>query len=345
MHRFVHHAIADSTRRSYGAAVDRYKEFCVAHLPPYSIHPSALTPFIAAEWLASLATKRVLASATIKSYSSALSTWFVEGTLSDSLNPIESIVVQRTLKGIVRELRPAEVQAREAASAPVELTPALLAQVEQYARPPGCGNLELMLWAAANIGTYGLLRPSEFLGSHQHRDRALLPEQITFYAKPDSMLSMPLLPPGTHVDHCPFPDRFVIALGATKADQLGSNAPLPVAAAPAVRALWRWIHLRRDSMPAPGSRLFCLPSSAPLACSELLLAVQQWLSALGFVDPIVRGRTFRRGGASSLMAAGTPQVDVAAAGRWRSQAMPLVYSNAASMQSRAVEVSRQMAPH
>ena len=97
-------------------------------------------------------------------------------------------------------------------------------------------------------------------------------------------------------------------------------------------------------MPAPGSRLFCLPSSAPLACSELLLAVQRWLSAIGFVNPIVKGRTFRRGGAGALMAAGTPQTDVAAAGRWRSQAMAERYSNAASMQARAVEVSRRMAP-
>lgn len=336
-------ALADSTRRSYSPAIERYMTFCTTR--SYSTLPAALTPVIAAEWLATLADERLLCSSTIKAYSSALSTWFVEGTLCDSLNPIASNAVQRLLKGIVRELRPAEALAREAAPVPVELTPALLAQVERQARPVGCGNYEHMLWAAANTATYGLLRPSELLGSHQHRDRALLPEQITFYGSPGSPVPMALLPAGSHIDLCPVPDRFTMALRATKADQLASNAPLPIAAAPAVRALWRWMHLRRDSSPAPGSRLFCLPSSAPLACSDLLLAIQRWLTAIGFVNPIVKGRTFRRGGASALMAAGTPQADVAAAGRWLSPGMAEHYTNAPSMDARAVGVSRGMAPH
>lgn len=343
VHHFVHCALADSTRRSYGAALARYQEYCSSH--SLSPSPADLTAATAAGWLAELGAASSLSSATIRTYSSALSTWFVEGTLSDALNPMESVAVQRVLKGITRDHHAAEAEARAARPTSIEATPSLLASLEVFARPAGCGPPEFMRWAAANTATYALLRPSELLGSAQHRDRALRAEQIAFFMGVDSSIPCKLLPPGSHVDdHC-FPDRFTIALGATKADQLGNNAPVPVAAAPAVRALWRWMHIRRDLGPAASDPLFCIPSCAPLSCTELTAKMESWLTQFGVIAPVVKGRTFRRGGASGLMAAGAARGDVAKAGRWRTQAMAERYASAASMQARAVEVSRGMAPH
>ena len=338
----MQHALADSTRRSYEAARRRYRDYCLAHaLSPL---PSHITPVTASCWLADLGAAGELSSATLHVYCSSLSTWFLEATLSDAPNPLMSTAVQRVLKGIDRHHRAAEMQARADKPTTIELTPSLLRRLEDVARPDGCGPDDFMRWAAALTGTYGFLRPSEFLGSHQHRSRALRVDQVRFFATATSPLPCSLLPPGASVDSYAFPDHFTLALEVTKADQKATNEPVPVAAAPAVRALWRWMHMRRDLGLADSSPVFCLPSGAPLACTALTRSVTSWLTQLGVVAPVVKGRTFRRGGASALMASGAAQSDVAAAGRWRTQRMAEVYSNDASKRARRLEMSRRMAP-
>jgi hypothetical protein len=260
---------------------------------------------------------------------------------------MESIAVQRVLQGISRHHLEAEVKARAAKPDTTELTPSLLYSLEKFARPRGCGPEDYMRWAAALTGTYGFLRPSELLGSAQHRDRALRVDQVRFYSTATSTIPCTLLPPGTSVDSRPsVPDHFVIALEITKADQKATNEPVPIAAAPAVSALWRWMHMRRDhlGMEASGP-VFCLPSEPPLSCADLTASITSWLKQAGAVDPVVKGRTFRRGGASALMASGASGEDVAAAGRWASGVRTAeVYTNRAAKRARLLEVNRNMAP-
>ena len=339
---FARHAITDATRRSYAAARKRYSEWCLSRkLSPL---PSHLTPIMAASWLASLGTAGVLRSRTIHVYSSSLSSWFVEDTLTDGPNPLKSIAVQRVLRGIDKHHRAAEIQMRAERPATIELTPALLLCLEEFARPVGCGPDDYMRWAAALTGTYGFLRPSEFLGSAQHRSRALRVDQVRFFATATSPLPCLLLPPGNDVDSRPFPDHFVIALEMTKADQKATNEPVPIAAAPAVRGMWRWMHIRRDLGLADSAPVFCLPSGAPLSCTALTRSITTWLTRFGVIDPVVKGRTFRRGGASALMASGADRSDVAEAGRWRSERMVEVYANTASKRARRLEQMRRMDP-
>jgi hypothetical protein len=66
------------------------------------------------------------------------------------------------------------------------------------------------------------------------------------------------------------------------------------------------------------------------------------LESLGHGRPHITGKAFRRGGASALVASNTPAAAAAAAGRWKSLAMPLVYANHAAKQSQALEISRAM---
>ena len=138
-----------------------------------------------------------------------------------------------------------------------------------------------------------------------------------------------------------------VALEATKADQKATNEPVPVAAAPAVRALWRWMHTRRDVLGMDGSTrpaVFCLPDQSPLTSTALTRSISSWLGELGVTDAVVKGRTFRRGGASALMASGAARSDVALVGRWRTQRMTEVYSNDMAKRARRLEMSRRMAP-
>jgi len=344
VHRFVQHAIASSTRRSYEAARKRYHDYCIARsLSPL---PSDITAASAACWLADLGAADELSSRTLHVYCSSLSTWFIESTLTDQPNPLKSIAVQRVLKGIDRHHQAAEIKARAERPTTIELTPALLRSLEGVARPVGCGPDDFMRWAAALTGTYGFLRPSELLGSHQHRSRSLRVDQVRFFATASSPLPCSLLPRGTSADSRPFPDHFVLALEITKADQKAVNEPVPIAAAPAVRALWRWLHMRRDACGMDESKpVFCsAPTHAPLSTASLLQSIRSWLTQLGVADPVVKGRTFRRGGASALMASGAVRSDVAAAGRWSTDGMLEVYANRASKRARRLEVSRHMAP-
>ena len=338
VHRFVRHAIADSTRRSYEAARKRYRDYCIARsLSPL---PQHITPASAACWLADLGAADELRSRTLHVYSSSLSHWFVESTLSDAPNPMQSNAVQRVLKGIDRDHREAEVKARAGKPATTELTPALLLSLEDYAPD------DYMRWAAALTGTYGFLRPSELLGSSQHRNRALRVDQVRFFSTASSAIPCTLLPPGTAVDSRPFPDHFILALEITKADQQATNDPVPIAAAPAVRALWRWMHLRRDHLSLDTSKpVFCLASGSPLSCNALTFAVTSWLTQAGAIDPVVKGRTFRRGGASALMASGAAMGDVARAGRWAlAGRMAETYTDEMGKFARVLETSRNMAP-
>ena len=117
------------------------------------------------------------------------------------------------------------------------------------------------------------------------------------------------------------PDHFTIALGPTKADQRGTNAPIAVAARPAVLALWVWMHKRRDLTPHPElePQLFRVPGSPPLQLPELMEAIADACEYSGRPPPHLSGR---RGGASELMAAGAARPIMHAAGRWSSRAVP-----------------------
>jgi len=312
---YVHLAIAPSTRRSYQAGVHSYQSFCRANGLDDS--EAGAADYICAEWFASLGKEGRLHARSIEGYRSAAGRWWADSELSDRANPFTSPPCIRVLKGIARERAPIERAARNAAPTALSLTHQLLAELEPYALVgPLAQPLARMLWAAANLGVYGLLRPNEMLGSPTHRDRALTPNQITFFAQPGSAVVQGLLPRGADFIAHPLPDRFLLDLGPTKADQLGTNPPLSIAARPAVQALWRWMHTRRDAGARGDTLLFRTADGPPLSCETLTTTVARWAQMLnGGPLPLVQGRTFRRGGASGLLASGAAIPDIMAAGR------------------------------
>lgn len=332
MQFFVGRAIADSTRRTYEAPTRAFREYCaqrgVPHLP--------FTTDVAAEWLASVAQSGKHSAATIRTYRSAISTMHAESEWGGTPNPVASEVIERLMRGIARAKAESDAAARAARPRTIELTPALMLRLEPVAR--GDSPEEIMKWAAACTAVFALLRPSELLGSPQHRDRALRPAQITFFARPGEERTVEPSGGAPAV-----PDRFEIALGATKTSQLGGGPARIVAARPAVQALWRWMCLR-EAIGADGPELFRAPKQRALATTELLAFLCEWLRATGHGAVHLTGKAFRRGGASGLIAGGVPRADAAAAGGWKSLAMLDTYASAQAKKERAAAVSRGMAP-
>lgn len=339
-------AISANTARTYAKAVERYQIFCAAQ--GWDPSPAAVTAVTAAEFIAALGKEGRLCARTICVHRSAVSTWRLQATLADGPNPLQSVAVERVIKGIARERQPIEAAAQQRRTPTIEVTPALLAAIQPWLlpRPPRGGTpQQLMVWAAANVATYALLRPSELLGSPQHPDRALLASQITFYMTRGSDHVGELGPFGVDPTTLPLPDHFTIALGPTKADQQGLNPPIAVAAQPAVHALWLWMHARRDRGPgADHPQLFSNPGFGPLRLFELTAAIADACVESGRERPHITGRAFRRGGASGLMAGGAARPAIRAAGRWRSDAMGEIYASRQSKAERALEASRAMAP-
>ena len=340
--------MADSTRRTYAAPLAAYRQFCL-HRGACPL-PCSVTIAKAGDWLAHVALGGRVSgnTVTVRTYRSALSTaWEEAGVQGD--NPLRSALIDRIVLGASKLLKDRDMAARAAREVTVELTPTLLAQfhpfvVEAGARAPLAATELAMVWAAACLGVFGLLRPNEFLYVGQKASKVLLADAITFRAAPIHEAQQGLLPRGTVVTAASVPDRFEVALGATKADALGRNGRLIIAARMAVEALWRWMHVRRDAGHAPHAPLFVQVNGLALASRKLLTQIVTWYARLTGVEPKITGRAFRRGGASDMLRAGASIPDIMAAGRWRSPAMVGVYANAEARRAAAAAASRALDP-
>jgi hypothetical protein len=344
--RLIARAVADSTRSTYAAPLRRYGEWCAER--GLDAAPEHISADGAASWLASLVVGGELSAGSVKVHRSALSTAWEE-SLATGSNPLQSRQVQRVIAGGARELLAADAAARAARGVTAELTPRLLVQLGEkvniQSRTLGEDRPELaMLWAAACLGVFGLLRPSEFLGTNTSRARALPAASLSFFDSPGSDAPLALLPRHLRVGDFNLPDRVAVALGVTKADQLARNGRLVIAAPMAVRALWVWCHARRDAGHAPQAPLFVWRNGRPLSCSRLLSQLTVWLQPELGPNARLTGRCFRRGGASAMLAGGADIPAIMQAGRWRSSAMVGVYSAASAKLERAVAESRAMDP-
>ena len=248
----------------------------------------------------------------------------------------------RVLAGIERERLPSLLAARNAAPRPVAMTAELLEALRPYFA--GADPHSVMLWAAALTATYGLFRPNELFGSARNPDRALRPDAVTFFSHPRSRAVAGIPPPHADIGSVARPDRFSIRLGITKADPRAKNPDHPVAAPAAVRALWRWMHLRAKLGPGTADRVFQIPGSPPLTLRALTGALSTALSTHLGRPTRVLGRSFRQGGATTLLEGGAERADIAAMGRWKGVNMIPVYASAASQNSRAAAASRAMGP-
>ena len=259
-----------------------------------------------------------------------------ESRWGDQPSPVLDPRITRFCKGVAVKKRGSDKAKQNDRVETIELTPDLLIEMEPFAITDATA-YQIMSWAAACTGTFGLLRLNELLGAHMNRDRVLKLDQLTLYAA-GAGNQQQRYPPAPNADRC----HFTIALGSTKADQAGRNKPIAIAARPAVQAMWRWLILRH-SLRVTSPELFRLPHTDPLTFPQLKDYLQDLLESMGRGRPHITGKTFRRGGASALHAAGETSDDAAALGHWKDSRMVEVYANQQAKDKRQLEMSRRMA--
>lgn len=340
------------TLRAYTPAIEAYQKYCRSR--DWADGVESVTATSLAEFLAHLEKGSDLKASTIGTYRSAVSSWARRGTLSDEPSLGSSTVVTMAMQGITNLRQQVETEARrQQRKDNPSLTPPMLAEIVGVAG--GSRPRDVMMLAAAHVAVYGLLRPSEMLGQPSMREvRALKVEMITFWLDEAGTRRAPLLkrdksPAAARASAEPLPHHFLLQLGPSKADQAGSNPPIVVAAPPAVRMLWLWLHMRVDLL-SPGQSnpfVFVHPHNRVFMTeAELCAQLTRWGHVAGVLDPSCsfKGRSFRRGGAAHLMEIGASVPDMQAAGRWRSGAMPALYAGADAAQRRRMLISKSMAP-
>jgi hypothetical protein len=329
-------ATSQSTQASYATAVAHYSEWCARW--SYDADPLAVTVAQASEWLTAAGSERNLMATSLRTYRSALSTaWATAGGTGP--NPLQDSLIKRVIKGYrnIRMTLDSEMRMQRAGT--ISLTVELLAAIESGAPGAQAGTPdEIMVWAAACLLTFGLNRCGEIFRSTRTHRPAILASAVTFYDHPLSVLPRELNP--GNWQGASLPGLYSVALGQTKADQEGTNPDQRIAAAPTVRALWRWMHIRRDLGGQPDEPLFAVPGCrTPLTRERLFTTVASWHKVVSGAAPKVSGKAFRRGGNQSLVASGASVSDMKHAGRWASNAMPALYSSAKANEQRGLHVS------
>lgn len=254
--------------------------------------------------------------------------------MGEGQNPLAHPAIGLVLDGIARVWAVRERRQRAERGITLAITPQILAdlRVAWPTQEPEAS----MLWAAATLACYAALRPSELLGSAQHRDRALKAESISFLRRDGAILSRATA--GAQL-----PDRFTIQLGPTKTDQRGFASAKVVAGATAVEALWRWCGMR-EAFGITSPLLFACEGCAPLAATRLFGTLRQACLDTGRGKVKITGKCFRRGGASGLVGQGVPNADVARVVGWASVRTVETYTDQAALERRALVASRRMEP-
>ena len=288
-------------------------------------------------YLAALGANTQLMASTISAHRTALSTTH-EKLHAPAPNPWVTARTKRLLKGIEYVLAPAEAAAKMLEPERLVLTPAVLAAIAPAFRAMGAH--ELRTWAAVCMGTCAMLRPSEFITHENREGRQLGTLDVTFRTHATGRATAALSPRGESWQHRPLPDHYVAFLGPTKADQRALNAASPVSNPLAVRAMWDWMHTRREQSLAKDDLFYS--NSGRLSLAHVLDRVRVALIAVGYANPHVHGKMFRQGGASHLAALGTPLSQSALMGRWRCAQVANVYSSAQSKAEGVLAISRLM---
>jgi len=295
-------AIAPSTRKTYDIGVAAFRRWRIEH----GKQPDELpTTNELGGWLADMADIGGHSASTLRVYTAAISTWFLETRHPDSLtpNPVSDPNIARILKGIARE------ESRRIEQRPLDDTPAkpsdlLLPTLLKFhfgdSPRDGCFK------AAACLAVGGGLRPGELLGSATQPERALRREQLTFFS--DTAGAQRIHPSSNPTTQ---PCLLQLTLRVTKTSQIAATTKM-ITAPTVVAAVWRWVCMTADRHPR--DLLFQLDGRAPLITVTLVRDMERRHAAAGLGDVVYSGKSWRRGGAGTLSALGYDEGDIAALG-------------------------------
>lgn len=332
MAAYIHGSVAPSTRQSYDTAVQSFRDYCSERgwLPD-----APITTDHALEWLAALADRGRLCANSIRAYKSALRTQAAEERRPGdaSPNPLDDELVGRLLTGITNAKAEREQQARRAKRPdplPFQLVQKLR-DAHDAQQPRSC-----MLYAALSLAVAGGFRPSELFGSSRYPERALQAEQVVFYADVSGDVPIPSSEPAQGRQ----PLCCIVSLRIAKNDPRRRGRNKLISAPTAVLALWQWMRLSG----LQGSAVLFQRDGVRLTGGALAGHARRSLARIGHSQLHITPKSFRRGGASTLAAAGVTADDIAKLG-WApgSRVWESHYANDPQVQrARAFAISRQM---
>jgi integrase len=274
-----------TTRRSYKSAISSFIEFSTLFSMPISFPISEIILIHFASHLASR-----LTHSTIFGYITALRSWHIDnGSIIDTS---KMFTLQRVLKGIAKAKGPRSVQRK------LPVTTKLLELIKSVLD----FNLHdhRLFWTICTIATYGLLRLSEVVPNN-HKEKA--PIRFSDIA--------------VDLNKC-----FSISIRFSKTDQIGQGQRIWLAANGSATcpydALFQ-LYLKHSAYPITmNDSLFINHLGVVPTRKWVIASLKIAIAKLGFNEAQFSGHSFRRGGTTSLAAAGVPDHLIKHMGRWRS---------------------------
>jgi hypothetical protein len=251
----------------------------------------------------------------IKYYLAALNTAHEVAGLPPPTRDRECPRVARTLKGIKREQGLIEKRPR------LPITVALLRQMQPLLDPTRA--IDRLVWAAMCTATCALLRLGELTVDPQHTaHRTLRLQDLTIVTADGAVV--PAHAPHTTLSllRAEQVSHMQLIIRASKTDPFSKGACITIGAPIAIAALLPLLctHSRGGEPEAP---IFAHSNGSPLQRRPLVDIARALLAQLGHNPDAYSGHSFRKGGASSLAAAGVAPYTIQAMGRWASDCYKL----------------------
>ena len=283
-----------STRSSYSAGQRAYLEFC----KNFGVsNPIPATEESLSFFITHLARK--LAHGTIKSYLFAVRSLHVDLGLPSPLE--KCLVLERLLAGVK------EVKGKDARPSRLPVTTEVIARFAHLLDSNQTHETRLFL-AICTMGTYGLLRSGEFLTDSINATPKLLWSQIDQLS--NSYIKVTFL--------------------ASKSDpfRFGFTAPFFRNDSPScpVSCFLAYKNQLNPSLLEPHLPVFVLEDGTPVSKSWVVSNLRKYADAIGLQGQRFAGHSFRKGGASSLAAAGVNDSVIKTLGRWKSWSYQLYIS-------------------
>ncbi len=296
-------SLAVTTRASYATGVKSYLAFCEQYRYPYDRAWPAQWDTVCL-WMCDLAQR--VAPSTVRSYVTALNTAHELAGHAMPTRGQDHPLVDRVFRGIKRRHTAEHVKR---VRRPIDT--ALLARIRSVLPLPTPN--ARMVFAAMCTGTCALLRVAEFaFDKSKTHYRLLMLSDLSFVCSDgETRLAHVPLPVGTRILHAR------LFLAASKTDPFRQGVHVILAAPVALDALRSYllVHPRRT---VPHAALFEYANGAPLGRQDLIECMRSCITALQLPAGEYAGHSFRRGGATSLAAVGTPHHLIQSLGRWSS---------------------------
>ena len=325
--KFIVSALADSTKQAYDSGVRSYIKFCEVHNMPFTMPISDENACLWASYVATRIAKPgtrdrgALQFKTIKLYAQGIRNYHIEWGFEDWLGSLR--LFHRCMKGIKRTLGEKDKKTR------LPITTALLDSMKT--KLTGNNYSHTMFWAAATLGTYGLLRMGEFCIKKDDEvddPRMLLLNQITLFNSRNERVTFDQL------DQNPEITYYAVRLRTSKTDPYRKGVTIYVSHKTPVTAMVAYLKCHpsiQDSM-APLFTMYSIPGNVTegsklihvaLDAITMMSMTRSILDQLNIDSRLYFGHSFRRGGATSLAANGVADGMIQILGRWVSDCYKL----------------------